>query len=427
MKKLAQNPLQWIVPPVLFCTGVLCFLLLQDHTDLLRLVLEITLTAGLSLSIFWLLLRPWSSARSEIPPFESGVSPNAVQQSSHRLDSFSRNLFDSVSDGVLILDPSNRIVAANEATRSKFGHTSATFVGQSFRDLFPGNGRDVFDEIIEQMEDTGRAQVESDGRRLDGTTFHAALRGGKIAYLGRPALLITVDDVTEQSLLAEQQVLLSRKIMVAQEEERTRISRDLHDGLGQLIAAVHFELGAIRKRLTGRPGVSNDEFAGADSLIEEAGEKLRRICRGLRPPVLDDLGLLPSVRQLVDEFEEYSPLEIDLQIRLDEDRFPISPEVALCVFRVLQEALTNVTRHANAQTVDVTLVREYQWLVLSVYDNGRGFDERELESVGGFGIAGMRERAKLVKGTFEIKSVRDQGTRLVLRIPVPRQTQEEAP
>ena len=143
--------------------------------------------------------------------------------------------------------------------------------------------------------------------------------------------------------------------------------------------------------------------------------------------MLDDLGLIPAIRQLVDEFEEHSTLEIVVEFRLDEDRFPVPPEAALCVFRVLQEALTNVVRHANASKVDVTLVREYQWLTLSVYDHGLGFDTDCLDHVRGFGVEGMRERARLVNGAFEIRSVPDQGTRVALRVPVPRLSEEGSP
>jgi len=229
-------------------------------------------------------------------------------------------------------------------------------------------------------------------------------------------LLLSVKDLTERRVAAEDRTVLARKVLLAQEEERTRISRDLHDGLGQVIAALHFEVDWMSNRMDGGPDASDE----ATRLIDKAGNELRRICRGLRPPILDDLGLMPSVRQLVEEFEVHWPLTIDLEIRLDEDRHPLPSDVALAAFRILQETLTNVVRHAKAQSVNVTLVREYQWLVLSVYDNGQGFQVGELAHAPGFGIEGMRERARLVNGTIELVSVPDQGTRVVMRLPVPR-------
>ena len=255
--------------------------------------------------------------------------------------------------------------------------------------------------------------------------FDALAQGSRLTYLEEPAMLLNVVDVTEQRLAAEQRASLSRKILVAQEEERARIARDLHDGLGQVIAALHLEVDWTRNRLADTSGVPHGEFAQAASLIEEAGAKLRGICRGLRPPLLDDFGLMPAIRQLVDEVREHTSLEIDLEEKLDEDRLSVPPEGALCVFRVLQEALTNVARHAEAPKVWVTLVREYQWLILSVYDSGRGFDANDPESGGGYGIEGMHERAGLVGGSVKVHSVPDQGTRVVLRVPVPRQPEEE--
>jgi len=275
------------------------------------------------------------------------------------------------------------------------------------------------------MELGDRAYVECVGLRGDGTRFEAVLKGARIPLDGEAAWLLSVNDLTERRRAVQDRTALSRKVLVAQEEERTRISRDLHDGLGQIVAALHFEIDWMRNRLKATAGTSDGSLDEATRLVDKAGAELRRICRGLRPPLLDDLGLMPSVRQLVEEFEEHWPAKIDLEIRLDEDHCPVPADVALSAFRVLQEALTNVVRHANATNVAVTLVREYQWLVLSVYDNGRGFQVEALATASGYGIEGMRERARLVNGTIEIRSVPEQGTRVILRVPVPRLSERD--
>jgi signal transduction histidine kinase len=215
-------------------------------------------------------------------------------------------------------------------------------------------------------------------------------------------------------------------VLTAQEEERTRISRDLHDGLGQIVAALHFEINWLRSRAD-EGSVATADFEKAVALIDRAGDKLRAICRGLRPPMLDDLGLLPAIRQLADEFAEHWPLEIRLDVRVDEDRLPLPSDVALCTFRVLQEALTNVARHSDASKVDVTLQRDGTMLVMSVYDNGRGFDPARLAGAPGFGIEGMRERARLVDGELELHSAPDRGTRVVFRAPLPLPKEEAVP
>jgi len=413
----AKRP-EWIVPPLVFCfCASLSVFLWRDRGGAGNLALELVLSAGLGLALF-LLFRTAARVRE----VGLGLTGTPVDHDRHPE---SHEVFDLVTEGLLVAQRDGRIVMANRAARTMHGHSGGSFEVTSIGDLFVGGDDDLLHVILEQIELSGRAHVECVGLRQDDTRFEAVLEGVRISHRGEPALLLNVNDLAERRQAAEDRTALSRKVLVAQEEERTRISRDLHDSLGQIIAALHFEVDWMRNGLAGRHDAPDDASDEATRLIDKAGNELRRICRGLRPPLLDDLGLMPSVRQLVEEFEAHWPLEVDLDIRLDEDRFPVPSDVALSAFRVLQETLTNVVRHADARNVNVTLVREYQWLVLSVYDNGRGFQVSELVDAPGFGIEGMRERARLVNGTIEIRSVPEQGTRVVLRVPVPRLPEED--
>ena len=404
----------WIVPLLVFgsCAS-LAVLLWMERGGAGQLALELLLSAVLGLAIFLL----YQSA-SRIREAEFNLSETQVD-ADEALEN--RSVFNLVTEGLLVVREDGRILMTNGAVRSMHGCTGDSFEPASLGDLFMDWHDDLLRVILAQIELQGRAHVECLGLRRDQTRFEAVLRGVRSSHQGQPALLLSVKDLTERRAAAEDRTVLARKVLVAQEEERTRISRDLHDGLGQVIAALHFEVDWMSHRMTGGPDASDE----ATRLIDEAGNELRRICRGLRPPLLDDLGLMPSVRQLVEEFEVHWPLTIDLEIRLDEDRYPLPSDVALAAFRILQETLTNVVRHAKAQKVNITLVREYQWLVLSVYDNGQGFQLSELAHATGFGIEGMRERARLVNGTIELVSVPDQGTRVVMRVPVPRLPGEE--
>lgn len=408
----------WIVPLLVFCfCASVSVLLWKDRGGTGHLALELVLSAGLSLTLF-LLSRNTVRIR-EVKPRPAGT------RIGHDDPPEDHQVFKLVTEGLLIAQLDGRVVLANTAVCAMLGCPGDSVELTSIGDLFVGGNDDLLRVIREQIELRDRADVECVGVRQDQSRFEAVLRGVRISHHGEPALLLSVHDMTERRLAAEDRNALSRKVLVAQEEERTRISRDLHDSLGQIIAALHFEVDWMQKRLAGRRETPDEASDEATRLIDKAGSELRRICRGLRPPLLDDLGLMPSVRQLVEEFEAHWPIKIDLEIRLDEDRFPVPPDVALSAFRVLQETLTNVVRHADARNVNVTLVREYQWLVLSIYDNGRGFQVSELAEAPGFGIEGMRERARLVNGTIEIRSVPEQGTRVVLRVPVPRMPEEE--
>jgi signal transduction histidine kinase len=220
-----------------------------------------------------------------------------------------------------------------------------------------------------------------------------------------------------------QQARLSRKVLLAQEEERSRLSRDLHDELGQLLTATRLEMGWLEKRVPSTEEESS-VFKNTVALVEQATEELRRMCRGLRPPLLDDLGFEPAIRLLVEEFRERTNLEVELDLALDEDAGPVSAEVGLAVYRILQESLTNVSRHARATMVKVLLHATPGDLTLEVSDNGTGFDSARPNAVHGSGLEGMRERAHLVGGTVEVQSVRNQGTRIVLRVSL-AQTDKE--
>ena len=408
----------WIVPLWVFCfCASLSVLLWKDRGGTGHLMLELVLSAGLSLTLFLLLRNSARVHEAEPRPTGVQVDPDKAPEN--------HEVFKLVSLGLLVAQRDGRIVMANGAVRTMHGYPGDSIEVASIGDLFVGGDDDVLRVILEQIDLKDRAHVECVGIRQDQTRFEAVLQGARTSHCGEPALLLSVKDATKRRLTAMDLTALSRKVLVAQEEERTRISRDLHDSLGQIIAALHFEVDWMRNRLAGRPEAPDEPSDEATRLIDKAGDELRRICRGLRPPLLDDLGLMPSVRQLVEEFETHWPLKIDLEIRLDEDRFPVPSDVALSAFRVLQETLTNVVRHADARNVNVTLVREYQWLVLSVYDNGRGFQVDELATAPGYGVEGMRERARLVNGTIEIRSVPEQGTRVVLRVPVPRMPEED--
>jgi signal transduction histidine kinase len=217
----------------------------------------------------------------------------------------------------------------------------------------------------------------------------------------------------ERDRAVQRRVELSRKILLAQEEERVRLSRELHDELGQILTAVHYELELLD------PSSSAPGLRKADAMVTDAMSKLRRICRGLRPPMLDDLGLAPAVRGLVEEFKERMKIAVQLQLPEGGERIPT--EIAVCVFRVLQEALNNAARHSGAARVSIVLAGEDGDLVLRIEDDGSGFVLDDPAATRGCGLQGMRERADLVEATLELTSVPGEGTHVCLRVPSARE------
>jgi len=211
---------------------------------------------------------------------------------------------------------------------------------------------------------------------------------------------------------------LSRKVLMAQEEERARVSRELHDELGQILAAARYELSYLQKTQEDSLESSRLDFTNTVNMIERAAGELRRVCQGLRPPLIDTLGLEPSIETLMNEFAERTDIKIKTDIQLDEIEEKISSDIALCTYRILQESLNNIVRHSKASRVFVSVYVEAGDLHLCVRDNGKGFDLSGIDSTKGCGISGMRERAWLVNGELAIIAAPLAGARVTLRVPL---------
>jgi signal transduction histidine kinase len=204
-------------------------------------------------------------------------------------------------------------------------------------------------------------------------------------------------------------------ILEAQEAERSRIARELHDETGSALTAVLLGIAAIdaAASLPEARQASADLRRNASSALENVA----RLAFALRPPALDEFGLAPALKDLRDRLEERGGPKVELEIDLAADtRLPAKLETA--VFRITQEALTNVVKHADATIVHIAFACRARSVVLTVEDNGRGFSQRQT-AAGGFGLVGMRERAASVNGSLSIESKRGAGTRLVVEIPLP--------
>jgi len=343
---------------------------------------------------------------------EREKAQEALRQSEARYHS----VFDSSTDGLLVIDREGRVVEANTAACQMHDQEPMDLRGRSIEDLFAPGSERILDDFNMQLDALGSAHVETSSYRQDGTPLDLEVRGTTLDYGGTHHVLAVLTDVSDLKQAVRRQALLSRKVLMAQEDERARVSRDLHDELGQILTAVRLELGCLQKTAGAECSDLSGAFGGAVDMVENAARELRRVCRGLRPPLLDDLGLEPAIGLLLEEFQERAGPVIHLSISLDEDRQPTPPEVALCTYRILQESLNNITRHAGAKTINVSLTGSDAELVLSVYDDGVGFDMHDGQAARGSGIIGMRERAYLVGGTLDIRSEPYQGTRVVLRV-----------
>jgi PAS domain S-box-containing protein len=262
-------------------------------------------------------------------------------------------------------------------------------------------------------------------RVRDGRLIDAACA---VVYLSDGTKIAIAQDITERKgaeerirATSEQLRALSTSLRSAKEEEGTRIARELHDELGSALTSFKWDLEEMVKVVSG-PGdqvnrvALRERMVAMTSLIETTIHSLRRISSELRPTILDDLGLVPAIEWQAQQFESHTGIICQCDCFLDNG--DLTQDQATALFRIVQEAMTNVLRHAQASRVNIALEEEAGEFVLRVRDDGRGITEEERTGLRSLGLMGMRERAHLIGGTVEITGVEGKGTVLTVRVPL---------
>lgn len=215
----------------------------------------------------------------------------------------------------------------------------------------------------------------------------------------------------------EQLRALTNHLQSVREEERTRIARQVHDELGQALTGLKLDLSWLSGKLRGARGLQR-KIKGMTAHIDETINTVRRIATDLRPGVLDSLGLVAAVEWQAAEFQERTGILCEASIDIMETM--LDPDFTTVCFRIFQETLTNIIRHAQATRVEVQLTHNEGFLVLTVRDNGRGISEREI-NVHSIGLIGMKERAAQVGGEVFFFGIPGQGTTVTMRVPMPKE------
>jgi len=210
------------------------------------------------------------------------------------------------------------------------------------------------------------------------------------------------------------------RVIKAQEEERRRVARDIHDGPAQMMANAVLQVEIVERLLTQDPSAAASELKDLKRIINDSLNDLRRIIFDLRPMILDDLGLAPALRRYTDDFTSRHSLPVEMKVLGVETR--IDPIIEVALFRIVQEALHNARKHALASRVVVTLGYGPDAVGVSIEDNGKGFDPNGVSRNWGqsekFGLSGMKERAKLFGGSLDVDTAPGEGTKITVRIPV---------
>ena len=345
-----------------------------------------------------------------------------------RSESRLRGILDSAMDAIITIDERQHVVLFNAAAEEVFkcsreeaiGAPLTWFIPQRFRPSHADQVRE-FGEGVGASRRMGHARVVM-GLRRDGEEFPIEASISQASEGGHRFYTVILRDVTarvraENELRASREEIQSLALAAsaAREQEKSRIARELHDELGQALTALKIDASWLRDNLRGADGEAERKLASMQVLLDGTVAAARRISADLRPLMLDDLGLTAAADWLAQNFTQRTGVPCELVIGGDDLDLP--DPYATAVFRVLQESLTNIAKHAGATQVEATLEREGGEVILTVRDNGRGFSTSSPRNPSCFGLVGLRERAYLVGGQVAVESTPGKGTTVELRIP----------
>lgn len=318
----------------------------------------------------------------------------------------------------------DRVVYANRATVELFGMPdAASLFGESIHALLhPDEPGALPAHLTSALVSRSKPSVLTGTIvRRDGGLRQVEIATTALPDHGRTVLQMAITDVTQRSAQALEQSQhrlelrrLAASVVEAREEERRRIARELHDELGQRLTALKMEIASLRSHDQQRK--QGSRFDGMIEMVDNTVAALRRIAADLRPLMLDDLGLSAAIEWLARDAARRMDIEVTVHLQ-GEDPL-LAPGADIALYRMVQEALTNVGRHAHATGARIELRQEGAELVLVVQDNGRGFPERAVGQDGRYGLLGIRERAIMLGGRLEVDNPPAGGGRITVRVPL---------
>ena len=340
-----------------------------------------------------------------------------------------RGILDSAMDAIITIDERNHIVLFNQTAEKVFGCPKEEAVGAPLDWFIPQRYRAGHSRHVRQFGETGvssRRMGETRivmGLRRNGQEFPIDASISQIEENGRPFYTVILRDVTER-WIAEEALRTSREEIrslalaasTAREQEKSRVARELHDELGQALTALKIDVGWLRDNHAGASDAYKAKLASMQLMIDGIVASARRISSDLRPLMLDDLGLVAACDWLVQNFQQRTGVPCELVI--GEGDLDLPDPYSTAVFRVLQESLTNATKHSAATQLEVNLVRSADEVALTVRDNGRGFAPEAPRKAGTHGLTGLRERASLLNGRITIESAPGRGTVVEMHLPL---------
>lgn len=318
--------------------------------------------------------------------------------------------------------PKRNFVAVNDAFVEKFGYSKDELENMNMRQLRRSDEVYKSDEIASLLAEKKHFRERMFLRKKDGSDLLFDVQATEIIFEGKTVYLTSTHDITE--LVKAEETLLQmngqlRELTIhlqdIREEERKHISREIHDELGQQLTALKLDLSWIAKKMIVKEDAIVTKIKSSLDLINGTIHTVRRLATELRPAMLDELGLAEAIRWQTNEFSKRTGIAVEFETNTDEIVF--LPDISISLFRILQESLTNITRHAEAGKVKCKLYLVDRSLQMQICDNGKGFHTDNSGDKRSLGLLGIMERVKMLHGEYQLSSEPMKGTTLTVKVP----------
>lgn len=330
-----------------------------------------------------------------------------------------RTIFEHAMHGLMVVDQeSGEILSFNRHVHENLGYTREEFLRLGIVDIEAQESAEDIRRHIDRIRKDGGDRFVTRHRTKDGEIRDVRIHAVNIMLGGRPCHIAALQDISEQIRTEARLRQLAGLAITAQENERRRVSRELHDGVSQLLASIRFRIRSICEKQSAETAGLGGELEQVGALLDDVQNEVRRISHNLRPVELDDLGFCPAAERACEEFAQRTGIQVEASV----SPFPrgLSKETELTLYRVLQEGLSNIEKHADASRVSLETGVSGDTIRFKLKDNGRGFDEvsaRKPHRGSGIGLDNIRERVANAGGRLEVKARLNEGVEIDVQLP----------